>query len=84
LRGADKDVPERRHCPGQSESDHRRRYELWIDGLHLIPAGICYNIGANSSIDASALPAFFMVALYIAGLVWLASHWLERRELLLH
>lgn len=52
--------------------------------LPLIPVGICYNSGVNSSIDASALPAFLIVALYIAGLVWLASHWLEHRELLLH
>ncbi|HEY6542153.1 MAG TPA: hypothetical protein VIZ18_14510 [Ktedonobacteraceae bacterium] len=41
--------------------------------------GICYNIGVNSSVDASALPGIL-----IAGLVWLASYWLERRELLLH
>jgi hypothetical protein len=38
----------------------------------------------NSSLDISALPGFLLVALYIAGLVWLASNWLERRELLLH
>ena len=57
---------------------------LSISRLPLIPVGICYNIGVNSSIDASALPGFFIVALYIAGLVWLASYWLERRELLLH
>ena len=57
---------------------------LSISRLPLIPVGICYNSGVNSSIDASALPGFFFVALYIAGLVWLASHWLEHRELLLH
>jgi hypothetical protein len=57
---------------------------LSVSRLPLIPVGICYNIGVNSSIDASALPAFFIVALYIAGLIWLASYWLERRELLLH
>ncbi len=57
---------------------------LSIVRLPLIPVGICYNIGVNSSIDISALPGFLLIALYIAGLVWLAGHWLERRELLLH
>lgn len=57
---------------------------LSISRLPLIPVGICYNIGVNSSIDASALPAFLIVALFIAGLVCLAGYWLERRELLLH
>ena len=57
---------------------------LSISRLPLIPVGICYNIGANSSMDASALPGFLIVALFIAGLVWLAGYWLERRELLLH
>ena len=52
--------------------------------LPLIPVGICYNIGVNSSLDSSALPGFLLVALYIAALVWLAGYWLERRELLLH
>lgn len=57
---------------------------LSVSRLPLIPVGICYNIGANSSIDASALPGFLLVALYIGGLTWLACYWLERRELLLH
>ena len=57
---------------------------LSVSRLPLIPVGICYNIGVNSSIDISALPAFLVVALYIAGLIWLAGYWLERRELLLH
>ncbi len=57
---------------------------LSISRLPLLPVGICYNIGVNSSIDASALPAFLIVALFIAGLVWLAGYWFERRELLLH
>lgn len=52
--------------------------------IHIIPVGICYNIGVNSSMDVSALPGFLLVALYTAGLVWLAGYWLERRELLLH
>jgi hypothetical protein len=55
-----------------------------ISRLPLIPVGVCYNIGANSSIDTSALPGFLVVTLHIAGLVWLAGYWLERRELLLH
>lgn len=57
---------------------------LSIARLPLIPVSISYDIGVNSSIDASALPGFLLVALYIVGLVWLASYWLERRELLLH
>jgi hypothetical protein len=57
---------------------------LSISRLPLIPVGICYNIGVNSSFDISALPGFLLVALYIAGLVWLTGYWLERRELLLH
>lgn len=57
---------------------------LSISRLPLIPVGICYNIGVNSSLDISALPGFLLVAIYIAGLVWLAGSWLERRELLLH
>jgi hypothetical protein len=52
--------------------------------LPLIPVGICYNIGVNSSIDASAVHGFLLIALYIGGLAWLAGYWLERRELLLH
>jgi hypothetical protein len=57
---------------------------LSITRLPLILIGICYNIGVNSSLDISALPGFLLVAFYIAGLVWLAGCWLERRELLLH
>lgn len=57
---------------------------LGVTRLPLIPVGICYNIGVNSSLDSSALPGFLLVALYIAALVWLAGYWLERRELLLH
>jgi hypothetical protein len=57
---------------------------LSISRLPLIPAGICYNIGVNSNAGISALPGFLIVALYIAGLLWLAGDWLERRELLLY
>jgi hypothetical protein len=57
---------------------------LSVARLPLIPVGICYNIGVNSSIDASAVPGFLLITLYIGGLLWLAGYWLERRELLLH
>ncbi len=57
---------------------------LSIARLPLIPVGICYNSGVNSSLDISAFPGFLLVALYVVGLVWQAGNWLERRELLLH
>jgi hypothetical protein len=57
---------------------------LSISRVPLAPLGVCYNVSANGSFDLSSLWGFPLVAAYIAGLVLLTAHWLEKKELLLY
>ena len=57
---------------------------LSIARIPLAPIAVCYNVSANGSFDLSSLWGFPLVAAYISGLVLLAGHWLEKKELLFY
>jgi hypothetical protein len=49
----------------------------------IFPVAICFAMGTNGQLDWLGLIAIIMQFGYLAGIIWLAGFWLERRELLL-
>ena len=52
--------------------------------IPLAPLAACYTATLTGVVTLWTLAGFVLSCGYVIGLTWLASHWLERRDLILH